>query len=115
MRRHAGGRREGTRAAVVAFASVVALAAVACGGKPQASTPAPDSAAAPAPAAAAPITPAAATARDTTKKAAADSTTPASAAMKSPAKEEKGDYDRILRPKFKVDEKTGKVTPIKRP
>ena len=26
-----------------------------------------------------------------------------------------GDYDRALKPKFTIDEKTGKVTPIKRP
>jgi hypothetical protein len=38
-------------------------------------------------------------------------------AVKKPdsAKVEKGDYDRAGRPKFRVDEKTGAITPIKRP
>jgi hypothetical protein len=32
-----------------------------------------------------------------------------------PAKAETGDYDKAIRPKFKIDEKTGKIDTIKRP
>ncbi|MBA4073125.1 MAG: hypothetical protein C0497_15065 [Gemmatimonas sp.] len=33
----------------------------------------------------------------------------------APAKVETGDYDKAIRPKFKIDEKTGKIDTIKRP
>lgn len=37
-------------------------------------------------------------------------------AAKSPApQKETGDYDRAIKPRFKIDEKTGKVDSIKRP
>jgi hypothetical protein len=57
----------------------------------------------------------AAAAADSLAKLTADST--AKKAMSTPAakKVETGDYDRAIRPKFKIDEKTGKVDTIKRP
>jgi len=32
-----------------------------------------------------------------------------------PTKVETGDYDKAIRPRFKIDEKTGKIDTIKRP
>ena len=71
--------------------------------------PAPDTSAGAVP------TPAAAvSAADSVK---ADSTKPATdtTAKRAAAKAPMGDHDVALKPKFSIDEKTGKVTPIKRP
>lgn len=93
--------------------SLVLLALVAaCNGKPQAaSTPAADSI---------PAAPAAAAAADTNAKAVVDSAakpgTPAANPAAKPAqKQETGDRDIAIKPKFKIDEKTGKIDTIKRP
>ena len=105
-----------------------ALALGACGGG---KAPAPDTSAGalPAPAAAAP--PAAAPAADNAKadsaslatesatKAAASATNPAivgpAAVNVTPAKADSVGFDKAMKPKYQIDEKTGKVTPIKRP
>jgi hypothetical protein len=87
----------------------------ACGGKPQsAGAPGVDTTEATAAAAAKSADSASKTALDS----AAKPTTPAAASSAKNAagsKVESGDYDRAGRPKFKIDEKTGAVTPIKRP
>jgi hypothetical protein len=46
----------------------------------------------------------------------ADSTTKPTGTTKTPApKTETGDYDQAIKPRFKVDEKTGKIDTIKKP
>ena len=95
---------------VMATASLLALAA--CGGKQEsAATPATDSTA---------VTPAVA---DSVKPAVADTGAKAPGAgtsAKPPAKAvapkvETGDYDQAIRPRFKVNEKTGKIDTIRKP
>jgi len=89
--------------------AVLALSA-ACSGKPQAGAPGVDSTP-PAPAAL-PASPAA----DSVAKAAADSAAKSMAPAARPAgKAETGDYDKAIRPKFRIDEKTGKIDTIRRP
>jgi hypothetical protein len=44
-----------------------------------------------------------------------DSATKKAMSTPVPAKTESGDYDKAIRPKFKIDEKTGKIDTIKRP
>ncbi len=85
---------------------------VACSGKTEsAATPAVDSAAV-TPAA---VDSAAAAAADTLAKLVGDSATKKAMSTPVPAKAETGDYDKAIRPKFKIDEKTGKIDTIKRP
>lgn len=94
-----------------AVAPVVALIA-ACNGKTEsAATPAVDSVAV-APAA---VDSSAAAAADSLAKLAADSASKKAMSAPAPAKVETGDYDKAIRPKFKIDEKTGKIDTIKRP
>lgn len=102
--------------AMIILAAAACLAA--CGGKPQAdATPAADTTAkAPA-----------ATAMDSTAKPAADTAKPAApeakpaapdakaAAKPAAAKAETGDHDKFIKPKFKIDEKTGKIDTIRKP
>jgi len=88
------------------------LALAACGGK-QAPAGSSTSASA-APAAAAATDSASRPATDSAVKPVSPAAVPAAAKSDS-AKVEKGDYDRAGRPKFRVDEKTGAITPIKRP
>lgn len=98
---------------VLALAPAFALIA-ACNGKTEsAATPAVDSAA---------VAPAAvdsgavaAAAADSLAKLAADSASKKAMSAPAPAKVETGDYDKAIRPKFKIDEKTGKIDTIKRP
>ncbi len=95
---------------LVVLAPVLVLAA--CGGKTDsASMPAPDSAAA---STAAPVvdsvTPPDSVRPDTAKAAPA-----AAPATKPAAKAETGDHDIAVKPKFKIDEKSGKIDTIKRP
>lgn len=103
-----------TRHSLVAV-SVLALL-VACDGKTDtAGTPAVDSTAtmrAVVPDTASGVDSAAATVPDTAAKAAVPSTKPA---PKPAAKPETGDHDIAIRPKFRIDEKTGKIDTIKRP
>lgn len=88
------------------------LAFVACAGKREPSASSTDTSVA---------VPAASAADSTTRPASDSAVTPlspsaaAAAAKADSAKVEKGDYDRAGRPKFRVDEKTGAITPIKRP
>ncbi|MBM3906524.1 MAG: hypothetical protein FJ363_00455 [Gemmatimonadetes bacterium] len=87
------------------------LLVAACGGKSDsAATPAADSTAV-APAAVPDSTPA----MDSAAKPTADSAAAPAAAKPAAPKQETGDYDKAIRPRFKVDEKTGKIDTIKRP
>lgn len=99
------------------------LALVACGGS---KAPVPDTSAGtpPVPAVAAPpadsvTADSARLASDSAAKAAASATNPAivgPAAVKvTPSKADSAGFDKAMKPKYQVDEKTGKVTPIKRP
>ncbi|MBI5600735.1 MAG: hypothetical protein HY944_04115 [Gemmatimonadetes bacterium] len=54
-------------------------------------------------------------AADSLAKPPADSVPKKAMSAPAPAKVETGDYDKAIRPKFKIDEKTGKVDTIKRP
>jgi hypothetical protein len=89
------------------------LVLAACGGKTDsASMPAPDSTAAPM---AAPVVDSVTppdSVRPDTAKAAAPAAAPAT---KPAAKAETGDHDIAIKPKFKIDEKSGKIDTIKRP
>ena len=94
------------------------IALGACGGS---KTPAPDTSAGvvSSPAAAVPAVDSARAdsakpATDTSVKAAAPAGKP-TATKAADAKAALGDHDVALKPKFTIDEKTGKVTPIKRP
>lgn len=99
------------RRLMVALAPAFVLLA-ACDGKTEsAATPAVDSAAV-APAA---IDSGAAAAADSLAKLVGDSAAKKAMSAPAPAKAETGDYDKALRPKFKIDEKTGKIDTIKRP
>lgn len=96
-----------------------ALGALACGSAGK--TPAPDTAGigeAPASAADSAASIADSVRSDSIKRA-ADSSAKAAAktgtAKLADTNAAPGDYDRALKPKFTIDEKTGKVTPIKRP
>lgn len=96
---------------MIALAPVLVLLA-ACDGKTEsAATPAVDSAAV----APAPVDSSAAAAADSLAKLAGDSAAKKAMSAPAPAKVETGDYDKAIRPKFKIDEKTGKVDTIKRP
>ncbi|MFA6164973.1 MAG: hypothetical protein WC700_00010 [Gemmatimonadaceae bacterium] len=90
---------------------------VACSGKTEsAATPAVDSAAVDSAARAAAATDSIAKAAgDSLAKLVGDSATKKAMATPVPAKKETGDYDKAIRPKFKIDEKTGKIDTIKRP
>lgn len=91
---------------------VPAVAFAACAGKQDAATPAADSTAV-APtvvdsAMAAPV--------DSTAKSTADTAAkPAAATKATTPKQETGGYDQPIKPRFKIDEKTGKVDTIKKP
>ena len=52
---------------------------------------------------------------DSAAKLKADSVAKMAAPKSAAPNEETGDHDKAIRPKFKIDEKTGAVTPIKRP
>lgn len=92
---------------LVVLAPVLVLAA--CGGKTDsASMPAPDSTAAPVVDSVTPPD----SVRPDTAKAAAPAAAPAT---KPAAKAETGDHDIAIKPKFKIDEKSGKIDTIKRP
>jgi hypothetical protein len=97
---------------MIALAPAFALLAACSGKTDSAATPAVDSTAV---APAAVIDSGAAAAADSLAKQSADSA--AKKAMSAPVakKVETGDYDKAIRPKFKIDEKTGKVDTIKRP
>lgn len=96
---------------MIALAPVFAWL-VACNGKTEsAATPAVDSTAV----APTVVDSAAAAAADSLAKLTGDSTTKKAMSAPAPAKVETGDYDKAIRPKFKIDEKTGKVDTIKRP
>ncbi|MDP1860434.1 MAG: hypothetical protein Q8K82_17280 [Gemmatimonadaceae bacterium] len=83
-----------------------------CDGKTEsAATPSVDSASV-VPAA---VDSAAAAAADTLAKLVGDSATKKAMSTPVPAKVETGDYDKAIRPKFKIDEKTGKIDTIKKP
>ena len=103
-----------TRPHWVLLASLATLAA--CGGTQDlAATPAADSTAvAPAPAIADSASP---SATDSGATATADSAKGAVAPAAKPAapKVETGDYDKTMRPRFKIDEKTGKIDTIRKP
>ncbi len=98
--------------------AAAALGALACGSAGK--TPAPDtSAVGEAPASVAdPAATVADSVRTDSSKRAADSLAKAAgkpATKLADTNAAPGDYDRALKPKYTVDEKTGKVTPIKRP
>lgn len=101
------------RRLMIALAPAFALL-VACNGKTEsAATPAADSAAvAPAPVVADSTAPMAA---DSIATPAGGSSATKTMSVPAPAKVETGDYDKAIRPKFKIDEKTGKIDTIKRP
>jgi len=99
------------RRVVISLAPALVLLA-ACNGKSNsAATPAADSAAV-APAA---VDSSASAAADSLGKPAGDSAAKPTMSTPAPAKAETGDYDKAIRPKFKIDEKTGKIDTIKRP
>lgn len=95
-----------------------ALALGACGGG---KAPAPDTSAGalPAPAADNAKADSASLATESATKAAASATNPAivgpAAVNVTPAKADSVGFDKAMKPKYQIDEKTGKVTPIKRP
>jgi hypothetical protein len=94
-----------------------ALSLAACGGT---RTPAADSSAAAVPPAAvqpSPMIPPDTMKADTVKQATADSTAKAAAAKAKAAKAATppGGFDRLRKPKYTINEKTGKVDTIKRP
>lgn len=99
------------RRLILALAPAFVLIAACTGKTESAATPAVDSTAV-APAAVDSI---AAAAADSLAKRSADSTAKKTMSAPAPAKVETGDYDKAIRPKFKIDEKTGKVDTIKRP
>lgn len=95
----------------------------ACGGS---KAPAPDTSAGTPPASAVAAPPAdsvqadsARLANESAAKAAASATNPAvvgpAAVRVTPSKADSVGFDRAMKPKYQIDEKTGKVTPIKRP
>jgi len=87
------------------------MALGACGGS---KAPAPDTSAGAVPAVDSAKADSTKPATDTSGKAATPAAKPP-AAKAADAKAAPGDHDVALKPKFTVDEKTGKVTPIKRP
>lgn len=99
--------RHGMLALAPAFVLIAA-----CNGKTEsAATPAVDSAAV----APAVVDSGAAAAADSFAKLSADSVPKKAMSTPVPAKVETGDYDKAIRPRFKIDEKTGKIDTIKRP
>lgn len=100
-----------TRRFMIACAPALVML-VACDGKTEsAATPAVDSAAV----APAVVDSSAAAAADSLAKQPADSVPKKAMSAPAPAKVETGDYDKALRPKFKIDDKTGKIDTIRRP
>jgi hypothetical protein len=98
-------------ALVPAFVSLVG-----CSGKSKsAEMPAADSAAVDSAAMAAATDSIAKAAGDSLANLVGDSATKKAMATPVPAKTETGDYDKAIRPKFKIDEKTGKIDTIRRP
>ena len=95
----------------IALAPVFVLIAACTGKTESAATPAVDSTAV----APAVVDSSAAAAADSLAKQPADSVAKKAMAAPAPAKVETGDYDKAIRPKFKIDEKTGKIDTIKRP
>ena len=96
----------------VAALAPALLAVAGCNGKTEsAATPAVDSAGV-VPAA---VDSAAAAAADTLARLTGDSAVKKAMSTTVPTKVETGDYDKAIRPKFKIDEKTGKIDTIKRP
>ncbi|MEK7240930.1 MAG: hypothetical protein AAB224_10115 [Gemmatimonadota bacterium] len=99
--------------------AAASLGALACGGAGK--TPAPDTSAAgeaPASAADSAASVADSVRADSSRRAAdslAKTAAKAGTAKMADSNAAPGDYDRALKPKFSIDEKTGKVTPIKRP
>ena len=88
------------------------LTVAACNGKTEsAATPAADSVAI-APAA---LDSAAAAAADSLAKLVGDPAVKKAMSTPVPGKVETGDYDKAIRPRFKINEKTGKIDTIKRP
>jgi ABC-type Zn uptake system ZnuABC Zn-binding protein ZnuA len=102
-----------TRRFLMVLAPALMLLA-ACDGKTEsAATPAVDSTAvAPAPVV---VDSTVTAAGDSAVKVAGDSAAKKTMAAPAPAKGETGDYDKAIRPRFKIDEKTGKIDTIKRP
>lgn len=99
------------RRLVVVLVPAFAMLA-ACNGKTEsAATPAVDSAAV-TPAA---VDSAAAAAADSLAKLVGDSAVKKAMSTPVPGKVETGDYDKAIRPRFKIDEKTGKIDTIRRP
>ncbi len=91
------------------------LALAACGGT---RTPAADSSAAavlPPAVQPSPMIPPDTMKADTVQQAAADSAARAAAARPAKAATPPGDYDRFRKPKYTINEKTGKMDTIKRP
>ncbi len=100
---------------VVALAPAFVLL-VACSGKSKsAATTAADSATVDSAARATATDSIAKAAGDSLAKLVGDSATKKAMATPVPAKVETGDYDKAIRPKFKIDEKTGKIDTIRRP
>ena len=97
---------------VMAALTPALLTVAGCSGKTEsAATPAVDSAAV-APVATDSIAKAAA---DSLAKLAGDTAAKKAMSVPAPAKAETGDYDKAIRPRFKINEKTGKIDTIKRP
>lgn len=95
----------------MALAPALTLLA-ACDGKTEsAATPAVDSAAV----APAPLDSGAAAVADSLARLSHDAAAKKTMSTPAPAKVETGDYDKAIRPRFKIDEKTGKIDTIKRP
>ena len=88
-----------------------------CNGKTDsASVPAVDSAAVDSAAVAPAVLDSAATAAaDSLAKLVGDSAVKKAMSTPVPTKVETGDYDKAIKPRFKIDEKTGKIDTIKRP
>lgn len=102
------------RHATTMLASGLLFAAACAGGT---KVPAADTSAAavPAPAAVIPAADSTKPAADTSAKTTAPVAAPVTAKPTDAKAAAPGDYDRAIKPKFSIDEKTGKVTPIKRP
>lgn len=92
--------------------TMMVTAAIALGGCGGSKAPTPDTSAGAVPSAA---VPAIDSAKADSTRLAMDTTVKAAAAKSATAKAPLGDHDVALKPKFSIDEKTGKVTPIKRP
>ncbi|MHB1070895.1 MAG: hypothetical protein ACYC1W_13650 [Gemmatimonadaceae bacterium] len=100
---------------VVSLAPAFVLLVSCSGTSKSAATPATDSAAVDSAAAAAATDSIAKAAGDSLAKLVGDSATKKAMATPVPAKTETGDYDKANRPRFNIDEKTGKIDTNKRP